>query len=248
MQNPKINLCFFKKILAFVRNADYAHAGEAEAIDLTFLSLPKNKDQLLLDVGCGLGGTADYIHKHNWGKVIGFDIDTETLNIAKQKYPDIEFYIGNACDASNFLHKQFDIIYLFNMLYAVPHDLKLKVLMELRKLTKPETQLAIFDYVDLGKEIKFYTYNGRDRYYSKTDVLIEQLKTAGWQLTSLINLDHEYEIWYKKFVDKIASKKAEIIALSDTATYNLVYNIYSEYLANIKNHAIGGAIFYAKPI
>jgi cyclopropane fatty-acyl-phospholipid synthase-like methyltransferase len=248
MQKQKINLCFFKKILAFIRDADYAHAGETEAIDLVFSHLSKNKEQLLLDVGCGLGGTADYIQKHNWGKVIGFDIDPETLNAAKQKYLNIEFHVGNACEVSNFLNKQFDVIYLFNVLYAIPHELKLNTLIELRKLTKSTTQLAIFDYVDLGKEIKFYTYNGRDRHYIKSAVLTEQLKKAGWQLTSMINLDREYEIWYQKFVDKIVTKKSEIIALSDATTYDLVYNIYVEYLANIKNKALGGAIFYAKPL
>lgn len=248
MPNQKINLCFFKKILAFVRNADYAHAGEKEAIDLTFANIPKNSNQLLLDVGCGLGGTADYLQKQGWGKVIGFDIDEETVNSAKQKYPDVEFYVGNVCETANFLSQQFDIIYLFNVLYAIPHELKLKALGNLRQLAKTSTQLIIFDYTDLGKEMKFYTYNGRDRYYSKTDVLVEQLKNAGWQLTSLVNLDHKYEVWYENFIAKIVSKKAEIIALSDAESYDLVYNIYIEYLANIKNKALGGAIFYAKPM
>ena len=50
-----------KQLLALIRGDDYAHAGEAEAIELAFRSVPRRPDQLLLDVGCGLGGTAKYV-------------------------------------------------------------------------------------------------------------------------------------------------------------------------------------------
>jgi hypothetical protein len=50
-----------KQLLAFIRGSDYAHAGEEEAIDLALRPVPRRPDQLLLDVGCGLGGTAKYV-------------------------------------------------------------------------------------------------------------------------------------------------------------------------------------------
>jgi cyclopropane fatty-acyl-phospholipid synthase-like methyltransferase len=47
-----------KRLLALARGADYAHAGETEAIDLVWSGLPKSRTQNVLDAGCGRGGTS----------------------------------------------------------------------------------------------------------------------------------------------------------------------------------------------
>jgi hypothetical protein len=54
-----------KRILALIRDGDYAHAGEEEAIECSFRSIPKNLEHWLLDVGCGRGGSADYLANLN---------------------------------------------------------------------------------------------------------------------------------------------------------------------------------------
>jgi hypothetical protein len=56
------------QLLALIRERDYAHAGEEEAIEITLRNHPKRADRLLLDVGCGLGGTANYVQNHGWAK------------------------------------------------------------------------------------------------------------------------------------------------------------------------------------
>jgi hypothetical protein len=48
-----------KQLLALIRGSDYAHAGEAEAIELTLGPLPPRPDQLLLDVGWGADDARD---------------------------------------------------------------------------------------------------------------------------------------------------------------------------------------------
>ena len=47
-----------KEILSIIRDGNYAHPGEEEAIELTFQDIPKNSHRQMLDVGCGRGGTA----------------------------------------------------------------------------------------------------------------------------------------------------------------------------------------------
>jgi cyclopropane fatty-acyl-phospholipid synthase-like methyltransferase len=47
-----------KRILALVRDGDYAHAGEEEAIERVFRAIPKHAGSSLLDVGCGCGGSS----------------------------------------------------------------------------------------------------------------------------------------------------------------------------------------------
>ena len=66
-----INTLPVKKVLSPIRKGDYAHVGEDQAILRAFLSLPKNPDALLLDVGCGLGGTADFLRSKGYGNVTG---------------------------------------------------------------------------------------------------------------------------------------------------------------------------------
>ena len=56
-----------KRILALIRDGDYAHAGEEEAIERAFRSIPKDPRQWLLDVGCGRGGSGDYLLRNGWG-------------------------------------------------------------------------------------------------------------------------------------------------------------------------------------
>jgi hypothetical protein len=47
-----------KQVLSLVRDGDFAHAGEREAIELAMGSVPKDAGQHVLDAGCGRGGTA----------------------------------------------------------------------------------------------------------------------------------------------------------------------------------------------
>lgn len=108
-----------KRLLALVREADYAHAGEEEAIERVFADLPKCADRRLLDVGCGLGGTADYLRREGWGRVVGLDRDGDSLGHARARYPEVEFVEGDVGEAPRLLPRTFGQIYLFNVFYAL---------------------------------------------------------------------------------------------------------------------------------
>ena len=66
-----------KHLVAFLRGKNYAHAGEEEAISIVLDEFPKKNDRVILDVGCGLGETANFIQKNGWRLVTGFDIEKE---------------------------------------------------------------------------------------------------------------------------------------------------------------------------
>lgn len=56
-----------KQILSLIRSGDYAHAGEEEAIRPTLDGVTPSPTRAILDMGCGLGETADYISRLGLG-------------------------------------------------------------------------------------------------------------------------------------------------------------------------------------
>src|SRR5262249_52628297 len=137
-----------QKILSLVREGDYAHAGEEEAIELAMSGVEKDARRTVLDAGCGRGGTADYLHKNGWGFVVGIDIQTESIKAARQNYPDSKFLVCDVCDVDQCVDQHPDIICMFNAYYCFKDQSK--ALRALLKIAQPTTRMIIFDHVDRG--------------------------------------------------------------------------------------------------
>lgn len=136
-------------LLSTLRGGDYAHAGDVEAIDLVLAKLleikPKIKFGNVLDVGCGFGGTLDYLRNKGLKNLFGIDINSDSINYAKIKYPNIQFDALDALELGSFYPKEtFDLVIMFNSIYAIKD--KLKLLAALSKVSKPGAFLVIFDY------------------------------------------------------------------------------------------------------
>jgi phosphoethanolamine N-methyltransferase len=134
-----------KKVLAQLRGGDFAHPGEVEAIDYTLRGILKDPARAVLDAGCGLGGTAQYVQDQGLGKITAVDIDPETISYAKAHHKDIDFYLADLCQVSSVLKQKFDLIYSFSVLYAIQE--KGRALAELHKIAKDGAKLIVFDYV-----------------------------------------------------------------------------------------------------
>jgi SAM-dependent methyltransferase len=110
-----------KRCLSRARGGDYIHPGEEEAIDMVMSKFSKDSNRKILDVGCGLGGTAAYIKKNGYGTPVCIDKEADCIEYVNENYPDLETY---ACDVLNltsiFQPQQFDLAYLFNSFYAFP--------------------------------------------------------------------------------------------------------------------------------
>lgn len=235
-----------KKILALLRGGDYAHAGEESAIELVFKDIPKSKDRDILDVGCGLGGTAQFIQKSGWGKVIGLDKDQLAIDYAEKKYPQIEFYAGDVVDAAKILSpKRFDLICLFNVFFAFSDPVS--ALGNLAQLSKPGAQLIIFDYVDWdekGSSIK-------NELLSKTFSVVNakelgSMLPKGWKIEKSVNLNKLYRLWYQKLIEKIKNKKSEMIQKFGEELYLKTLTNFSDLYALLDKELLGGGVFYIK--
>lgn len=247
-QNPtSMSSATGKQILSLIRNGDYAHAGEEEAIRLTLDGIAPSQERKVLDIGCGLGGTADYIAGLGLGKVTGIDIDYDTIAYATRRYPSHTFACGPAGEASRYLQPGFSLIVIFNALYAFPDQVA--ALREAHTLGAPGAELRIFEYTAASEApaVKaFCERYGRGRWRPvMIDRSEDMLTSAGWKLDSVTDVTTQYESWYSELVRKIESKQEAIVSEHGARWFDYALRRYQELLDVIKDGTIGGAIFKA---
>jgi ubiquinone/menaquinone biosynthesis C-methylase UbiE len=243
MASP-INMNSFegKRILALIRDGDYAHAGEEEAIDRSFRSIAKNPGQWLLDVGCGRGGSADYLRRNGWGGVEGIDREAESIEYARKTWPEVGFHVCDVLDVPRTVTRTFDVIYMLNAFYAF--DRQRDALAELRKVAKPGAQLVIFDYTVGAKAGD--TPNPMMPHAIRLPEIAAMLREAGWQPGAVEDLNAEYARWYATFVERVQLKRAEIERIGGSDWYNFVFSMYSGLHGVITGGELGGAIVRAR--
>ena len=244
MASP-INMNSFegKRILALIRDGDYAHAGEDEAIERSFRSIPKGSDRWMLDVGCGRGGSADYLRRNGWGRVEGIDRDAESIEYARATWPEVGFHVCDVLDVPRTVTRTFDVVYMLNAFYAF--DRQRDALAELRKVAKPSAQLVIFDYT-VGPKSPGAQAPALMPHAIRLSEIAAMLRAAGWEPGTVEDLSVEYARWYATFVERVQLKRAEIEKIGGTDCYNFVFSMYSGLHSEIASGGLGGAIVHAR--
>jgi SAM-dependent methyltransferase len=243
----RMNSALGKSILALVRDGDYAHAGEEEAIRLTLDPVPKIAGQRILDAGCGRGGTARYVQDHGWGRVSGFDIEGESVQRAQSLHPDLTFATCDVLEVARHFLPGFDLIYSFNAFYAFPDQPG--ALRALRSVASPGARLVIFEYVNRGGfDQSAFARLDEGAHWHPLDLVAfpDLLKETGWQLETVRQLDAEYERWYVDLVRRIESKHDAIVTLAGEEAYAHTHRVYQTLLETVQKRALGGAIVYAR--
>lgn len=122
----------------------------AKAYDDEFLEPSKYIDEFLeflptngkvLDVGCGNGVDADYI-KNKGFNVIGVDMSNKMIDIAKSKYPGIDFRLGDMRKL-DFDEDEFDGIFASLSLIPIPKKDVPKTLEQFATFLKPDGTIYI---------------------------------------------------------------------------------------------------------
>lgn len=232
-----------KRILALIRDGDYAHAGEEEAIERAFRSIAKNPEQWLLDVGCGRGGSADYLRRNGWGHVEGIDRDAESIEYARATYPEVAFRVCDVLDVPRTVAREFDVIYMLNAFYAF--ERQREALTGLRNVAKPAAQLVIFDYT-VGPKSPGARAPALMPHAIRLPEIAATLREAGWEPGVVEDLNADYARWYAAFVERIQLKRAEIEKIGGADWYNFVLSLYSGLHGEIAQGGLGGAIVQAR--
>jgi len=236
-----------RQILALVRDGDFAHAGEEEAIERALREVPKDPNQKILDAGCGRGGTAAYMQCHDWGRVTGIDVEPKSIAHAREAYPDLTFICCDINEVAMRLQGSFDVIALFNVLYALPDPAAgLRVL---ASRAKSKARLVVFDYVDHGNYQDAPLVDSGRLFLPKPLMLAdlaETLEEGGWRLHSAYDLTHDYERWYVALIRKIKAKRDAIEESSGTDAFEHVLGLYSGLLSAIREGRLGGAVIHGE--
>ena len=236
-----------KRLLAAVRQGDFAHPGEAEAVFQTWSRLPKRPNQLCLDAGCGRGGTAALVQDQGWGRVTGLDVDGESIEEAKGTYPQIEFIKAAVTEAGERFPGRFDLIYSFNAFYAFPNQPA--ALRSLRRAAVPDGALCIFDYVDRGgfRESPFARLPESHHWKPlQPDSLPVLLSDSGWQIEAFVELHSDYRRWYDTLVERFAARRSALHEAFDEDLVKYAEAYYTAMRDAVRAGSLGGAVAYAR--
>ena len=251
----RMNSALGKEILSLVREGNYAHPGEELAIELVFADLPGDPARRLLDIGCGRGGSADYLRSRGFGEVTGIDIDAETLAAAQKLYPAVSFVVADATRIGELWQTRFDLIYLFNAFYAFPDQQR--SLQEMHRVARAGATLMIFDYT--GRDGSPHDSGGEESTMGKPfnnqgwtpihpERFPDQLAQAGWELERTVDFSARYCEWYQQLCDRIIEKKERIVSGYGPEWYAYVLKTYQELLDSLNEGMIGGAAYWARRV
>jgi SAM-dependent methyltransferase len=117
-----------------------------------------NGQTKVLDVGCGMGRTTNYIDKlgHN---VVGIDLSPAMIEKAKDLYPVIDFRVMDVCDLS-FPDDFFDtVVFSFNGLDCIyPEEKRWKAVKEMKRVLKKDGLLILSSHNRIVWPTNRYTF------------------------------------------------------------------------------------------
>lgn len=236
-----------KRLLALVRDGDYAHAGGVAGIEVGMADIPKNPRRRVLDAGCGRGGTAAYLKQYGWGDVVGFDIEASSIKEATRSFPDLAFHACDVAEAADRLDGGFDLIVLFNVFHALPDQRA--ALATLAQLASPSGQIMMFDYVDLGGYQSAPVMENGISFLGKPPIWSDMqslFSGGGWSIRSARRIDEEYERWYADLVAQIDEKRPQIEELFGPGWFDHARRLYVGTLDTVRKGAIGGVVIRAE--
>ncbi len=240
-----------KRILSLIREGDFAHPGETDAVDLLLDGLPCDRFRRVLDLGCGLGGTAALIAERGYGQVTGVDADPETIAYASRTYPGLSFACASASDVSRAIDGPFDAIVMFTAFYCFPDQGQ--ALRECRTLAHAGGELRLFDYTTptWNTETRdFCTRYARGGHWRPLvlDEIDHLLETNGWRATVRRDLSDEFRQWYRDLLQRLGARRDRIVQAADERWYAYAHQRYADLLAAIEQGIIGGGIVHAVPL
>lgn len=121
--------------------------------------LPNIEGKRVLLLGCGTAEESEMLSKYNPKKITGIDISKKSIAIAKESYPNFDFYVG---DMLNLPFKENEFDFIFSSLAITHVEDKNKVFKALYRVLDDNGQVLF----SVGHPMRFATekinYNGNN--------------------------------------------------------------------------------------
>ncbi|XP_041376534.1 phosphoethanolamine N-methyltransferase-like isoform X2 [Gigantopelta aegis] len=128
----------------------FISTGGLETTKKFVKQLKLKKGDVVLDVGCGIGGSAFYMAKEHGAKVVGVDLSSNMINVGIQRakelgvsFDQVSFEIADATKRQ-YPPGSFDVIYSRDTILHIPD--KLSLFKNFYKWLKPGGKVLISDY------------------------------------------------------------------------------------------------------
>lgn len=165
---------------AALQTPDEFHRAAEALLERILLHVAIREGTNLLDVGCGLGGTINYLdNRHRGCTFIGLNIDENQLAIAREKVIGgdrnrVHFTRADAC-ALPFRDDCFEVVLSVESIFHFPD--RLRFFRESARVLKPGGMLVISDFVPVDHLGRWLDHAERathfvGRMYGKIDVNI----------------------------------------------------------------------------
>lgn len=238
-----------EQLLGFLRGGEYAHPGEEEAIPMIFEGVELDAERQVLDAGCGLGGTADFIRRSGYGAVTGIDIDAGVIAHATETYTDCVYHCSSAADVEGVFAKgQFGLVCMINSFFYFPDQLA--ALKALRAVAKDDAALVISEYSDLtaGKErLLLNGDEGESTFHPiNPGTVAVMLAEAGWADVTVESHSEHYVRWYAELCAKIDTQREAIVKQFGEDAFHWAHAIYNGILHDLNDSKMGGCVVRAK--
>ena len=124
---------------------------------------PSVKNKNVLDVGCANGDLISFlVRQHPEWKYTGIDISTDLINLAREKFPTINWLVGSATKLPIDFKHQFDLVTCFGVLGIFDEVDAIQMFNELIKSTKLGGEIIVFSQfneMDADTQISHRKYN-----------------------------------------------------------------------------------------
>ncbi|CAE1299388.1 E2.1.1.103 [Acanthosepion pharaonis] len=194
----------------------------------------------VLDVGCGIGGSAFHMAQIYGAEVVGIDLSTNMILIAHQRCQEVNltqkvhFEIADATKR-HFEPCSFDVIYSRDTIIHIKD--KLALFKKFYEWLKPGGRLLITDYCcsagSHSDQFKSYTKQ-RGYIFLPVEKYGQELKEAGFQnIQSTDMTDHFIEILHNE-KNKVHNMKKEFIQQFSVDDYNAIISGWEEKVQRCK--------------
>ena len=134
----------------------------------------------VIDMGCGSGAFTGLLAAHGY-KACGLDISPELIRLARRKFPDIDFFEGDA-ESTPFAAETFDGALLSGLAHHFPDPRRLAA--EVARVLKPGGRFVAFDPNRMNPFMWLYR-DPSSPFYSSVGVTENERPVLAWRLAQV---------------------------------------------------------------